>query len=161
MRTTGQPFCSKPHTSGLGGDPTNEADRIGGTHRFWWSRRCSLLNSGFVDVYRKIRGAVRQIGRPHPPKDGFNATLCDHLMEVIGMAQSTRKQTANRVSTAADRSSESYANRSAHVKESDIARCAYDLYLARGCEPGHDVDDWLRAERDLRYTGQFHRNVTV
>jgi hypothetical protein len=31
----------------------------------------------------------------------------------------------------------------------DIARRAYELYLARGCEPGHDVADWLQAEREL------------
>jgi two-component system cell cycle response regulator DivK len=32
----------------------------------------------------------------------------------------------------------------------DITRHAYDFYLTRGCEHGHDVDDWLRAERDMR-----------
>src|SRR5437773_745171 len=31
-----------------------------------------------------------------------------------------------------------------------IARRAYELYSARGCEDGHDVDDWLNAERELR-----------
>lgn len=36
------------------------------------------------------------------------------------------------------------------VHGSDIARRAYDLYLARGCTPGHDVDDWLQAERELQ-----------
>ena len=40
----------------------------------------------------------------------------------------------------------------AMVTDSDIARRAYDLYVARGCENGHDVDDWLRAERELRGT---------
>ena len=35
------------------------------------------------------------------------------------------------------------------VTDSDVARRAYDLYLARGCEHGHDVDDWLQAEREL------------
>jgi Protein of unknown function (DUF2934) len=35
---------------------------------------------------------------------------------------------------------------------SDIARRAYDLYLARGCDSGHDVEDWLQAERELRDT---------
>ena len=35
----------------------------------------------------------------------------------------------------------------------DIARRAYDLYLARGCEAGHDVDDWMQAERELRNPG--------
>ena len=41
-------------------------------------------------------------------------------------------------------------NGSAPVTDADIARRAYDLYVARGCEPGHDVEDWLQAERDLR-----------
>ena len=26
---------------------------------------------------------------------------------------------------------------------------AYEIYLARGAQPGHDVDDWLQAEREL------------
>ena len=41
-------------------------------------------------------------------------------------------------------------NRSANVTEYDIARRAYELYLARGCEDGCDVDDWLQAERELQ-----------
>ena len=32
----------------------------------------------------------------------------------------------------------------------DIARRAYELYLARGCDAGHDVEDWLQAERELQ-----------
>ena len=35
------------------------------------------------------------------------------------------------------------------VIDGEIARRAYDLYLARGCEDGHDVEDWLQAEREL------------
>ena len=31
-----------------------------------------------------------------------------------------------------------------------IARRAYGLYEERGREHGHDLDDWLRAERELR-----------
>jgi hypothetical protein len=42
--------------------------------------------------------------------------------------------------------------RSATMTDCDIARRAYDLYLARGCEHGHDVDDWLQAQGDLRKT---------
>jgi hypothetical protein len=30
-----------------------------------------------------------------------------------------------------------------------IARRAYELFLARGAEHGHDLDDWLQAEREL------------
>ena len=36
------------------------------------------------------------------------------------------------------------------VTESDIARRAFELYCDRGCDDGHDVDDWLNAERELR-----------
>jgi hypothetical protein len=32
----------------------------------------------------------------------------------------------------------------------DIARRAYELYEQRGRDHGHDLDDWLQAERDLR-----------
>lgn len=31
-----------------------------------------------------------------------------------------------------------------------IARRAYHLYEVRGREDGHDWDDWLQAERDIR-----------
>jgi Protein of unknown function (DUF2934) len=33
---------------------------------------------------------------------------------------------------------------------SEIARRAFDLYLAQGRQDGHDVADWLQAERELR-----------
>jgi len=36
---------------------------------------------------------------------------------------------------------------------SDIARRAYDLFLSRRGEHGHDVEDWLQAERELRGPG--------
>ena len=36
------------------------------------------------------------------------------------------------------------------LSRDEIARRAYDLYEARGAEDGRDLDDWLRAERELR-----------
>ena len=36
------------------------------------------------------------------------------------------------------------------VTDSDIARRAFELYCERGRKDGHDVDDWLNAERELR-----------
>lgn len=32
--------------------------------------------------------------------------------------------------------------------QADVAARAYELYLTRG-EDGHDLDDWLQAEREL------------
>ncbi len=36
-------------------------------------------------------------------------------------------------------------------REEIMAR-AYQLYLQRGCQHGHDVDDWLQAEYELMQT---------
>ena len=36
------------------------------------------------------------------------------------------------------------------VTDSDVARRAYELYRERGGKHGHDLDDWLQAERELR-----------
>jgi hypothetical protein len=36
------------------------------------------------------------------------------------------------------------------ASDEEIARRAYDLYCARGCEDGRDFDDWVEAERQLR-----------
>jgi hypothetical protein len=35
-----------------------------------------------------------------------------------------------------------------------IALRAYELFEERGREPGRDVDDWLRAEHELKKTSQ-------
>ena len=35
------------------------------------------------------------------------------------------------------------------IMQEDIARRAYFLYLTRGREDGHDIDDWLRAKQEL------------
>jgi hypothetical protein len=34
--------------------------------------------------------------------------------------------------------------------EDDIAQRAFELYCERGHTDGHDVDDWLNAERELK-----------
>jgi len=41
-------------------------------------------------------------------------------------------------------------NTQRHIDHNAIAARAYELYLARGCEPGHAMEDWLRAEAELR-----------
>jgi hypothetical protein len=34
--------------------------------------------------------------------------------------------------------------------EQEIRNRAYEIYLERGAHHGYDVEDWLRAERELR-----------
>jgi hypothetical protein len=31
-----------------------------------------------------------------------------------------------------------------------VAQKAYELYVARGCENGHDVEDWIKAEKIVK-----------
>ena len=62
-----------------------------------------------------------------------------------------KTKTRERAATAADRAPKSLTEL-ATVTDSDIARRAYELYLARDCEHGYDVEDWVQAERELRST---------
>ena len=41
-------------------------------------------------------------------------------------------------------------NNETHVDPKAIAERAYQLYLARGGEDGHDFEDWVCAEQELR-----------
>jgi hypothetical protein len=46
------------------------------------------------------------------------------------------------------RRSDSQPHRRDPITEA-IAERAYELFLERGAEHGHDLEDWLRAEREL------------
>ena len=41
------------------------------------------------------------------------------------------------------------ADQSTAERRAEIARRAYELYLERGCVAGEDLDDWLKAEREV------------
>ena len=62
------------------------------------------------------------------------------------MAKATNRP--KEVATANNRTARRPAQRRS-ITDAEIACRAYDLYLARGCEDGHDVADWLQAEREL------------
>jgi hypothetical protein len=36
--------------------------------------------------------------------------------------------------------------------EQEVRERAYEIYLARGCQDGQDISDWLTAERELEET---------
>jgi DUF2934 family protein len=66
------------------------------------------------------------------------------------MAKVTRRNGDDASATAADRGQKPAIDTATNFSQNDIARRAYDLYLARGREPGHQLEDWLQAEQDLR-----------
>ena len=53
------------------------------------------------------------------------------------------------MSTTRKESDERYKEFS-ETSEEDVRTRAYELYEARGREPGHEWDDWLQAEREVR-----------
>ena len=63
------------------------------------------------------------------------------------MVKSARKTTRNVLTMPTPASTDGAANLA-----TDIAKRAFELYCERGCQDGHDVEDWLRAERELRKT---------
>jgi Protein of unknown function (DUF2934) len=65
------------------------------------------------------------------------------------MPKAARRRTDN-VLTMPSVESPTAAPFASEITEGDIARRAFELYCDRGREDGHDVDDWLNAERELR-----------
>ncbi len=49
-----------------------------------------------------------------------------------------------------ERKPTSITQQSHNLVEEQIRYRAYELYEARGAEPGHELDDWLRAEDEVR-----------
>ncbi len=41
--------------------------------------------------------------------------------------------------------------------EDRIRMRAYEFFVERNAEPGHDVEDWLRAEEEVRADKKFKR----
>ena len=66
------------------------------------------------------------------------------------MEQPNRRRT-NKVHTLRNVEPVALTSPSATMTDSDVARRASQLYLARGGNHGHNADDdWIQAERELR-----------
>ena len=66
------------------------------------------------------------------------------------MAKSAKRRTDQTATRSASRPPAAPTPEPAHVTEDEIARRAYDRYLARGREDGHDLEDWFHAEQEVR-----------
>lgn len=69
------------------------------------------------------------------------------------MAEMRRRRSDSRPGSAGDdRAQRPASNADAQIATNDtaVARRAYELYQSRGGEHGHDLDDWLQAESDVR-----------
>jgi hypothetical protein len=64
------------------------------------------------------------------------------------MSKAQRKRKSIKLVIPEDQPSVASENHRA-ITEDDVAQRAYELFLARGRVDGHDVEDWLEAERQL------------
>jgi hypothetical protein len=62
------------------------------------------------------------------------------------MAKSRKRTTSNLLTMPRP----AWTTESANPNYSAIATRAFELYCNRGCQDGHDVEDWLQAERELQ-----------
>ena len=46
------------------------------------------------------------------------------------------------------------------LNQEDINRRAYEIYQEHGSLPGHELEDWLQAESELRSAALFMRAAT-
>jgi len=46
------------------------------------------------------------------------------------------------------------------VREEEIRRRAYQIYRERGQQPGGELDDWLKAERELEGAAFSHAEAS-
>jgi hypothetical protein len=52
---------------------------------------------------------------------------------------------------------EASAERMSEALRERIEQRAYELYEARGSEPGHEVEDWAKAEAEILQQTKLHR----
>jgi hypothetical protein len=74
----------------------------------------------------------------------------------ILMANAPRRRASKVVTMSTAESNVPAGNQSANFPEHEIAHRAFELYCERGCQHGHDIDDWLQAERELRDSVMSH-----
>jgi hypothetical protein len=68
----------------------------------------------------------------------------------IVMTEDPGKKARKPSAPASSRSTRKRTTAPPQVTHGEIARRAYLLFLARRCEHGRDLDDWLQAERELQ-----------
>ena len=104
--------------------------------------------SGFIEtcLFSNLEGMAKFVG-PRPNK------------EKIPMAETTKKPTTRKKTSASASATKEIAPKkkapvskvtAIGVSHEEIARLAHKFWAERGRQHGHDAEDWLRAEQELR-----------
>ena len=66
------------------------------------------------------------------------------------MAKKRIETTTNVIAMPSTVSSTPALDKATDLTDRDIAQRAFEIFCERGCEHGHELDDWLQAERELK-----------
>jgi hypothetical protein len=72
------------------------------------------------------------------------------VLSMEGTIVTQARREADRVQSSEDAQRLSDAVPIDALDRGEVERRAYERYCARGCEDGHDLEDWLEAERALQ-----------
>jgi hypothetical protein len=75
-----------------------------------------------------------------PAKPRKTAAKKDNVLTMTGAPQSKGSQSNGSQSFSAGKS----------FSHDEVAKLAHRFWAERGCQDGHDEEDWLRAEQELR-----------
>jgi hypothetical protein len=114
---------------------------VGGPKR-WWSRRERnlqqlLISLGHEVIFARVTGAISPKGSQ---TGGLDMTLKN---------KNTRKGKAEAAPWCEPEAGQQTPIFGEPPTASQIAERAHEIYLERGGAPGHELEDWLQAEREL------------
>jgi hypothetical protein len=99
-----------------------------------------VSESDFDGIYEDIVFCIEEIGSPYT-----RTTLGNQIVaRFYDSAAPARNFTIRTLRTRVYKQ----AQRDRAKRQERIRQRAHDIYLARGCAPGHEWDDWLQAERE-------------
>src|SRR5262249_53615302 len=113
-----------------------------------------ISSSSATNVWANNARRLAQVWLIHQFGSLLNLGICKEYL-IMPRAKSPRNgREVTEMSVVTPISVESQAPASnGHGQASDvqdeIRRRAYELYQERGCEPGHEVEDWFEAERQV------------
>ncbi|MCL4742069.1 MAG: DUF2934 domain-containing protein [Phycisphaerales bacterium] len=98
----------------------------------------SIPRSGAVE-YGTVRDALAELSSLRRTEAPRRRTLGRHPMLGVSVPSVTPPESAPTAQSARP-----------EPTQDEIRRRAYELWIVRGCRDGHELEDWLDAERELR-----------
>jgi hypothetical protein len=109
----------------------------------------------------RTRSSTTAVAQPRQPGAQLCASLPVQPAGKEGFETYDPMKARTRHGNSVKESTPTMPSRGINPTHEDIRRRAHELFLARGGEPGKELDDWLRAERQLKRKSAATRSETT